>query len=174
MNKIISVLVAAVAVAALGGCSTLPPSMSGYYPSSASEYTTYGAQTVQQVHFGTVLSVQPVNIRPNSYRAYASSGIGAAVGGLVGNQMGGTWRARELTTTVGTLVGAVVGTAISDQSYRQPGVAVTVRLDAGRYNPPEVVAVTQAADVPVFAGERVEVVGSGYSGSPARVYPAAN
>jgi outer membrane lipoprotein SlyB len=173
MNKIISVLVAAVAIAFLGGCSTLPPSMSGYYPSSANEYTTYGAQTVQQVHFGTVLYVRPVNVRPSSFHSYAASGIGAAVGGMIGNQMGGTWRAREITTTLGTLVGAVVGTAVSNQAYRQPGVAVTVRLDAGRYNPSQVVAITQAADVPVYAGERVEVVGSGYSGSPARVYPVA-
>lgn len=174
MNKIISMLAAIAVFAVLGGCATLPPGISGYYPSSANEYTTYGAQTAQQVSFGTVLSVRGANIRLEGYANYTASGIGAAVGGLIGNQMGGSWRGRQVTTAIGSLVGAVAGTAISEQAYRQPGVVVTVQLDAGRYSPAQVVAVTQAADVPVYTGQRVEVVGSGYAGSPARVYPVGN
>lgn len=171
----IKLIAAALAAsAALAGCATMPGFGGGYgygdasrpYPNAAGIYTPRDAQQVQNVRLGTVIAVRPVQITTASGTKAAGLGIGALAGGLLGHQVGGG-SGKTLATVAGAVGGAVAGDAIASHHYQQAGLQVTVRLDRGA----GVIAVTQAADPAIAVGQRVEVIGSGYGSSPARVEP---
>ena len=146
---------------ALGGCATQP--MPGLPTASAYGYQQQQAQKVQQVQMGTVLSLVPVRIQP------AASGLGQigglAAGGFLGHQIG-NGNGRTAATVIGALAGAIVGNRAEASMTQSSGEQVTVRLKSG-----QVIAVTQAADVPLAVGEQVQVVGGGWGGQPTRVMP---
>lgn len=168
----ITILAAALAAsAALAGCATLP-GLNGYggsynartYPNSAGIYSTGGAQRVERVQLGTVLAVQQVTIHAPPSRAGLGTAVGAGVGGLLGHRVG-NGSGKTLATIAGAVGGAFAGNTIANHGYKQRGLQITVQLDNRA-----TVAVTQAADIPIRVGERVEIIGNGYSG-PARVEP---
>uniref|UniRef100_E6PSN8 Putative Rickettsia 17 kDa surface antigen n=1 Tax=mine drainage metagenome TaxID=410659 RepID=E6PSN8_9ZZZZ len=151
---------------ALGGCAGVPPGMGGQYQSSAYNYSTSQAQQVQQVQLGTVLFVQSVQIRAGQAETGAGSTLGAVAGGFVGSRIG-QGNGSAVGAVIGALGGAAAGDMAASKAYQQPGLQITVRLDSG-----QVVAVTQAADVPIQTGQRVELLGSAYGWhSTARVVP---
>ncbi len=159
----ISTLAAALA---LGGCAGVPPGMGGQYQSSAYNYSANQAQQVQQVQLGTVVAVQQVVIHASQGVTGVGSTLGAVAGGFVGSRVG-NGNGSAVGAVVGTLAGAAGGDLAAGKAYQQPGLQITVRLDNG-----QTLAVTQAADVPVHVGQRVELLGSQYGwGQPARVVP---
>ncbi|SCC95088.1 Outer membrane lipoprotein pcp [Thiomonas sp. X19] len=159
-------ITALAAALALGGCAGVPPGLGGQYQSSAYNYSASQAQQVQQVQLGTVLYVQQVTIRAGQGVTGAGSTLGAVAGGFAGSRVGqGTGSA--VGAVIGALGGAAAGDLAAGKAYQQPGLQITVRLDNG-----QTIAVTQAADVPIHAGQRVELLGSQYGwGQPARVVP---
>ena len=154
MKKIFMAAFAAIA-ALLTGCAQLPPA-------SPLAYGVGQAQQIQRVQLGTVLAVLRVSIQPNSS---GLGGIGGmAAGGFLGNQIGGG-RGQTAATVIGAIAGAIAGNRVENAAMQGQGVQVTVRLDTGG-----VIAVTQAADMPISVGERVQVIGGGW-GQSARVLP---
>ena len=163
-TKILAATIAAIAAALLAGCASLPPGMTGQYPNSADTYTPGQAQQVQQVTLGTVLSVRSVKIAATGGQTGMGEGLGAVVGGLLGHSIGGG-NGKTLATVAGVIGGGIGGNLVAQHAYTQPGLEVTVKLDDGR-----IIDVTQAADVRIVPGERVQLI-SGYYGQPARVVP---
>lgn len=159
--KLTSVTIACTALLALGGCATNPMTGTGVPQASAQGYTVSGAQSIQAVQLGVVLAVRPVEI------AAQGSGIGAIGGALAGGAIGhqiGSGNGQKLATIAGALAGLVGGQAVEGASAKEAGVLVTVRLDGG-----QVLAITQAADLQLTVGERVQVL-AGRDGK-ARVLP---
>lgn len=147
----------------LSGCASLPPGMQGYSPNGATAYTTAQARTAEIVRLGTVVSVRQTEIQADGIQKTIGSGIGALIGALAGHQIGGG-NGKTVVTVAGGVGGAIGGNLVAEKAYRQPGVIVTVKLDNS-----EIIASTQAADVQLKVGERVQVFGRGYSESPFRV-----
>jgi outer membrane lipoprotein SlyB len=151
-------VLAALSLVLLAGCAN-----PGVMQSSALNYNTAQAQQAQQVQTGTVIAVLPVNIAP------ATTGIGtlggAAAGATLGSDIGGG-RGSTAMALIGALAGGVAGSAIEGRALAQQGYQITVRLDNG-----QTVAVTQAADVSIHVGQRVQMIGGGWGGQPARVLP---
>ncbi len=164
-HKTITLTALAAAALALGGCA-VPPTMGGQYQSSAYNYSASQAQQVQQVQLGTVLVVQRVIIRAGQGTTGTGSALGAVAGGFVGSRIG-NGNGSRVAAVAGALAGAAGGNMVASNAYQQPGLQITVRLDSG-----QMIAVTQAADVPVSPGQRVELLGSAYGwNSTARVVP---
>ena len=135
----------------------------GVPDASALNYTAQSAQQTQSARFGTVLAIQPVLIAPNS------TGIGtlggAAAGGYLGSKIGGG-RGSTAMAILGAVAGGIAGSAAQGAATREQGLQITVKLDDG-----QTIAVTQAADVQLVVGQRVEVIGGTY-GIKTRVLPA--
>lgn len=175
----ITILAAALAAtAALAGCASLP-GLEGYgygdsysrpYPNSAGVYTPGESQQIQRVETGTVIAIQPVAINASGGHKMLGEAAGAGVGGLLGNQIG-SGRGKTLATIAGAIGGAVAGNAIAGRGYKQQGLQITIRLDKTGYGSGRTIAVTQQTGPTFTIGERVEVIGSGYGSSPARVEP---
>ena len=155
----------AVAVLSLVGCASLPPSMQGYLPNGATAYTTEQVRTAEIAQLGTVVGVRQTEIQADGMQKSIGSGIGALVGALAGHQIGGG-KGKTLATVVGGVGGAIGGNLVASRAYRQPAEIVTVKLDGG-----EMISSTQAADVQLSVGERVQVFGRGFSESPFRILP---
>ena len=134
----------------------------GVPDASALNYTVQGSQQAQAVQFGTVMAIQPVLIAPNS------TGIGtlggAAAGGYLGSRIGNGHGSTALAI-IGAVAGGIAGSAAEGAATREQGLQITVRLDDG-----QAVAITQADDVQLAVGQRVEVIGNFYGGK-ARVIP---
>lgn len=159
--KTIFLLLAAGVVALLSGCATTP--MPGLPVASAYGYQQQQVQQVQQVQLGTVLAVLPVRIQPPSSGLGPLAGL--ATGGFIGHQIG-NGNGRTAATLIGAAAGAVLGTRAEAAATQSSGEQITVRLQSG-----SVIAVTQAADVPLRVGQQVQVIGGGWGGQPARVLP---
>ena len=168
----ILVVLAACGALCLGACAQIPPGMGGVYQSSATTYVPSQAQHVQQVRMGTVIAVIPVTIQASQGQQAVGSTLGAVVGGYAGDQVG-NGRGSTAMALLGGVAGALAGNAASQHVYGQPGLQITVRLDpVNKWQGAQVIAVTQAADVQVRPGQRVEVLNaSQYGQQPARVIP---
>ena len=153
--RAVTIAAAFAAMAAMAGCANLPPA-------SAYGYAQANSQQVQQVQLGTVLAALPVRIQPTT------SGIGPlaglAAGGALGHQVG-NGNGRIAATIIGAIAGSIAGNRAEAAATQASGEQVTVKLQSG-----QVIAVTQASDVPLSIGEQVQVVGGGW-GQPARVLP---
>ncbi len=152
---------AAIALAAwsLGGCAQVPL---GAAPNGAMSYTNAQVGQVQSVSFGTVLGVRPVLFRPNT------TFVGTIGGGVVGNILGGDvgrGRGRQVARVLGTILGAAVGSAAESNAQTRSGEQVTARMDNG-----QVISVTEVGPTPIYAGQRIEVIGGAY-GQPAHIVP---
>lgn len=131
----------------LAGCAS---SLSG------GAYSRAQVRGVQEVRLGYVESVREVLIEGTQ------SGVGtmggAALGGLAGSNLG-KGNGRAAGAIGGAIVGGLVGSAIEQNTTRQPGLEITLRLDSGR-----LLAITQAADEPFNRGDRVRLL-TGYDGT---------
>ena len=155
--------------AGLGACAQVPPGMGGGYQSSALRYSPGQAQQVQSVQLGHVLAVQRVIIRAGAGNQALGSGLGALAGGYVGSRIG-NGNGSKVAAIIGALAGSMAGNAAAQGAYGQPGLQITVQLDHAPAWQPQTIAITQAADVPIRVGEKVEILTTGY-GQPARVVP---
>ncbi|WP_255592941.1 glycine zipper 2TM domain-containing protein [Bordetella sp. BOR01] len=134
------------AAAVLAGCAN---------PHASSRvYTFEQTQRAQTVVLGHVTGVRPIVIQASS-----TSGLGAAAGGVLGGVAGsaiGGGSGRRLTTVGGAIGGAMVGNAAENARSTRQGVEITLQLDNGGTR-----VVAQEADVPVFVGQRVQVITHG-------------
>ncbi|MDE2129516.1 MAG: glycine zipper 2TM domain-containing protein [Betaproteobacteria bacterium] len=162
MNKLFIVIAAAFGLL-LTGCAGVPPMLGGSPSASALSYTPGQAQQAQAVQLGTVIAVQPVTISAPSAATTPGGLLGALAGGFIGSRIG-NGNGSKVAAVAGAIAGGIGGEAATDAAYKQAGVQVTVMMDGGGD-----FAITQANDVPLIVGERVEVIG-GY-GQPARVLP---
>jgi outer membrane lipoprotein SlyB len=160
-----AIIIGAVIVSS-SGCTSLPPMMTGHASSSAAVYGPDQAQRTERVRLGTVVSLRSVLIDASDASKAAGSGIGGLVGALAGRQIG-DGKGQQIATVVGAVAGLIGGQRIAAAAYKQPGIAVTVELDDGA-----IVSVTQAADIGMTLGQRVQVSGNGYGVS--RVTPLDN
>ncbi|HHJ16922.1 MAG TPA: hypothetical protein ENJ80_09515 [Gammaproteobacteria bacterium] len=118
-------------------------------------YSRSEARTVQQVEYGTIEYLRPVNIEGT--KTHVGSGAGALVGGLAGSTVGGRTTGR-IMAVIGAVAGGMAGAAIEEGVTRTHGVEITVRLDNGR----SIAIVQRLAPNERFAvGERVRVITGG-------------
>lgn len=120
---------------------------------SGGAYTRSQTRQVQTVTMGVVESVRQVKIEGTG--SAVGTGTGAVVGGVAGSTMGGG-RGRILTTVIGAVAGGIAGAAAEEGLTRKDGLEITVQLDKGG-----LIAVTQEADEPFNAGDRVRVMEGG-------------
>ncbi len=139
--------------AGLTGCAN--------HQASSRVYTFDQTQRAQ-----TVVLAQVTGVRPIVIQAESSGGLGMAaggvVGGLAGNTIGGG-SGRRLATAGGAIGGAMAGNAVENARNRRQGVEITLRLDSG-----DTRVIAQEADVPIFVGQRVQVI---THGNTTRVVP---
>lgn len=141
------------AVTLIAGCAT--------QSASSQVYTYDQAQREQVVRYGTVESVRPISIRTDRTSGIGAAS-GAAMGGVAASSIGGG-RGKILATMGGALLGGIAGDTVEDRVQRSQGLEITVRMDNG-----ETRVIAQEADVPISAGQRVQVIsGAG----PVRVSP---
>jgi len=170
-NHIRRTALAAAITLALAGCASLPPGLQATQPYSPTVYQPGAVQNIQQVQTGVVITLAPVRIAASGTDAQTGGALGALAGGLLGHSVGGG-SGKTLTTVAGIVAGGIGGDMAAQHVYEQPGLQVTVRLNGGRYDSGQTIAVTQAQTSPPLAvGEHVEVVGDGWGSSPARVLP---
>ncbi|GHE00797.1 outer membrane lipoprotein pcp [Defluviimonas sp. 20V17] len=120
---------------------------------------SYAEPAVQQTHVrvGTIVRSRTVELRnTNGDRKVAGTLVGAAIGGVIGNQFG-KGEGKTAATIVGAGAGAAVGNNMASKnattvSYRR---AWEVRLRNGRH----IVVLKQGGHFRV--GERVRVIGQG-------------
>jgi outer membrane lipoprotein SlyB len=109
----------------------------------------------QEIRRGTITRIDPVDLE-GDHQLGVGAVMGAAVGGLVGHQIG-EGNGRTVATVLGALGGGVLGNRVQNKyADKQPGSHVMVKLDNG-----VTVAVTQPADPTLRVGDRVTVQGSG-------------
>jgi outer membrane lipoprotein SlyB len=77
---------------------------------------------------------------------------GGALGGVAGSAVGGG-TGRDLAIVGGAILGALVGEKVEQEAGKTNGLEITVRMDNG-----ETRVIAQADDVPISAGQRVQVI----------------
>jgi outer membrane lipoprotein SlyB len=152
MNKIGSAFGLA-AVLALGGCGTMQP---GYNNSS---YPQSNQSSGAYVGYGVVQSIEVVRQDDNGIGGSgvnAGTILGAVVGGIVGNQVGGG-SGRTAATVLGAAGGAYAGNQIEKRN-QNPSEAyrLTIRMNNGSYQ-----TVTQTNIDNIRTGDRVRIENGG-------------
>ncbi len=137
---LVAVLVAGLA----GGCVSSP---------SGSAYTRSEARTAQNVQLGTVVSVRDVQIEGT--KSNIGTGVGAVAGGIGGSYLGKSTRSTALGALGGAVAGGLLGSMAEEGLTKRAGLQITVRLDNG-----QMTSITQGADEPFAAGERVQILTS--------------
>ena len=150
MKKIVTLTILA---AILSGCSN-----SDVY--SGDVYTADQAKQVQQVSYGTVVSVRAVKIQANASdgkrESVAGSLGGAVIGGVLGNTIGnGT--GRVLATATGAIGGAILGDAIQNKSSQASAVELEIKQENGS----NIVLVQKGSANDFYAGQPVRLVTNG-------------
>lgn len=150
-----------VLVLSLALASLLPFTASAADNSSARRYGASETLSVQNARLGEVLMVRSVDIKSDK-RLNAGSAIGAAVG--YGAVRGVNSSYRSASRIAAGTIGGVAGTAVQNGLSKRKGVEVYVRdLESGK-----VIAIVQADDLPIRAGDKVFLTGRG---SKTRVVP---
>lgn len=157
LNPTLPLLGALALAIGLAGCANTP---------GPTSYTPEEAMAVGQVTKATVLSVQPVTIRPNSQTGSAGSLAGAVIGGVAGSAAGGG-RGQILTTIGGLILGSIVGRNAQNAASTQKAMQVILKTADGR-----TISIVQPLGVKIKAGEKVWLTRYGtQSGGRYRVEP---
>lgn len=101
----------------LSGC---PSNLSG------DSYSREDARNVQNVVYGTIVGMRPVQIEGT--KTPVGAGAGAIVGGIAGSSVGGG-KGSYIGATVGAVAGGLAGAAAEEQLTKTQGVEITVQLD---------------------------------------------
>lgn len=126
--------------------------LSGCMPSNTSGnvYSRDQTRTSHSVFYGTILRVEDVTIEGTQ------SGLGtvggAAMGGVLGNAVGGG-AGKAIATVGGAIVGGLAGSAIEKGATTTAGIELEVELDNG-----ELILLVQEKDGDYRIGDRVRVV----------------
>ena len=140
----------------LSGCTSPNPYGNAY---SASD-----VQTVQQVYYGTVVKAEPVTIDASTKTDSIGTIAGAAIGGILGSEIG-HGAGSALGAVGGALLGGYVGSEAASDLGKRNGVNLTIRLEDGK-----LISIVQEANPNMMfqPGEPVQV---DVSGDSARVTP---
>ena len=128
----------------------------------AGEVYSPGVGEAATVREGTIVSVRPVQIKPD--QNYIGAATGAILGGLAGSQLGGGDTARTAGGVAGAVAGGVIGNEVSKAGNTRPGYAYVIDFGNGQLK-----EVVQGADVYIEPGRRVFVT---FSTDRVRVTPA--
>lgn len=155
MKKLAALVLLVAGAVSLQGCATY----AGDYGPGGAVATQQGAEEIRR---GTIVRIDPVTLE-GSHQLGLGAVLGAAAGGLVGNQIG-RGGGREVATVLGALGGGLLGNEVQNQQVdRRDGQSVFVQLHNG-----VTIAVTQVANPDLYVGQPVYVEGAGQS---ARVIP---
>ncbi|HHO68981.1 MAG TPA: hypothetical protein ENK12_08120 [Gammaproteobacteria bacterium] len=122
---------------------------------SGESYSRSEARTVQQVEYGVIEALRPVQIEGT--KTPIGSGAGAIAGGIAGSSVGGDTTGKVMAV-IGAVVGGLAGAAIEEGVTRTRGVEFTLRMDDGR----TIAIVQELSPNEKFAvGDRVRVISSG-------------
>ena len=110
----------------------------------------------QSVRRGVIDKIDPVDLE-GDHQLGAGTVIGAAAGGIVGNQIG-AGHGRDIATVLGVIGGGLAGNAVQNKYVdRRPGQQISVQLENGTS-----IIVTQLADSNLRVGDHVVVQGQGH------------
>lgn len=156
MKSIYFAVVLMLSLVAMSGCTSPNP--------YGNAYNSSDVQTVQQVYYGTVVKTEPVTIDASTKTNTIGTIAGAAIGGILGSEIG-HGDGSALGAIGGTLLGGYVGSEAASDLGKRNGVNLTIRLDDGR-----LISIVQAAnpDMMFQPGEPVQV---NVIGNTARVTP---
>jgi len=116
------------------------------------------AKQVQNVTYGTILSVREVQIQGGSDENLVGALGGAVLGGFLGNTVGGG-TGRSLATAAGAIAGGLAGQGVQGELNKTQGVQMQIREDSGK-----TIVVTQKQGPTRFSvGQRVSLIGNGNS-----------
>ena len=96
---------------------------------SGDTYSRAEARTAQQVEYGEIVSLRPVQIEGT--KSPVGAGAGAVVGGIGGSTLGGG-KGSAIMAVIGAVAGGMAGAAVEEGVTRSQGVEITVKLDSGR------------------------------------------
>jgi outer membrane lipoprotein SlyB len=143
------ILIVALMGSTLAGC--VSDSLSG------NVYSSSQAKQVQNISYGTLVSVRPVQIQGDDQNNVIGAIGGAVLGGFLGNTIG-RGAGRSLATAGGAVAGAVAGNAVTNGLNRANGVELQIRKDDGN-----TIQVVQKVDssTKYYVGQRVSMATSG-------------
>ena len=130
-------------ISSLAGCTAAP---------SSNRYSTTQAGTLQEVQFGTVVSVRPVMIEQNS--SETGQVAGGIIGGVAGSEVG-QGKAQIVGSVAGAVAGSAIGSIIDRASDAKQGLEITVKLQNDK-----IVALAQIADEMFQVGDSVKILSS--------------
>ena len=135
-------------VAGLTGCAS---SLTG------DSYSRSEARTVQNVEYGIIEQLRPVQIEGT--KTPVGAGAGAIAGGSAGSGVGGG-KGSSVMAVIGALAGGLAGAAIEEGVTRTQGVEITVKMNTGRN-----IAIVQklSPNERFNVGDRVRVISGGQS-----------
>ena len=124
----------------------------GFGANDVSRGSVGHASTVRQ---GTVTSVRQVTIRDNNNGAgtQVATTAGAAIGGLLGSQVGGRGTTQAIGAVGGAVLGGLAGNAVGRAASTSQGLAYTVQFQNG-----EVREIIQGDDVYIKPGAPVNII----------------
>ena len=119
---------------------------------SGESYSRSEARTVQQIEYGIIEQLRPVNIEGT--KTPIGSGAGALVGGIAGSGVGGG-KTSQVMAVIGAVAGGMAGAAIEEGVTRTHGVEITVKMGNG-----QTIAIVQglSPNERFAVGERVRVI----------------
>ncbi|NDL63099.1 outer membrane lipoprotein SlyB [Acerihabitans arboris] len=124
---------------------------------SGDVYSASEAKQVQNVTYGTLVGVRPVQIQGGEEGTNVIGAIGGAVlGGFLGNTIGGG-SGRSLATAAGAVAGGVAGQGVTSAASRSQGVELEVRKDDGN----TIMVVQKQGNTRYSVGQRVVIASNG-------------
>lgn len=144
--KIIIVLLM-ICSAALTGCAS-------NFDVGANSKMRQETLTVGKVSYGTVVSVRNIAIQGKQVSQYGATGLGAVIGGAIGNAIGKNSRWGYVYASVGTAIGGSLGNTIGSIGSATAGQEVIIKSDLGG-----LLTVTQAESA-LQKGQRVALIES--------------
>ncbi|UYU33506.1 outer membrane lipoprotein SlyB [Siccibacter colletis] len=123
---------------------------------SGDVYTASEAKQVQNVTYGTVVHVRPVQIQGGSDENVIGALGGAVLGGFLGNTVGGG-TGRSLATAAGAIAGGVAGQGVQGSMNKSQGVELEIRKDDGN----TIMVVQKQGKTQFAAGQRVVMANNG-------------
>ena len=101
---------------------------------SGDVYTASEAKQVQNVSYGTIVNVRPVQIQGGDDSNVIGAIGGAVLGGFLGNTVGGG-TGRSLATAAGAVAGGVAGQGVQSAMNKTQGVMVVQKQGNTRFSP---------------------------------------
>ncbi|EFW72433.1 Outer membrane lipoprotein pcp precursor [Escherichia coli EC4100B] len=126
---------------------------------SGDVYTASEAKQVQNVSYGTIVNVRPVQIQGGDDSNVIGAIGGAVLGGFLGNTVGGG-TGRSLATAAGAVAGGVAGQGVQSAMNKTQGVELEIRKDDGN----TIMVVQKQGNTRFSPGQRVVLASNGQSG----------